>query len=68
ERMQTPEAQELYRGRASLVENVNAQVKQHYGLEKLLVRGLDKVTSVALLTALAHNLLAHGQALVNLLS
>jgi hypothetical protein len=68
ERMQTPQAQELYRGRASLVENVNAQVKQHYGLEKLLVRGLDKVKSVVLLTALAHNVLAHGPALVNLLS
>jgi len=68
ERMQTPEAQELYRGRASLVENVNAQLKQHYGLEKLVVRGLDKVTNVALLTALAHNLLVHGPTLVNLLS
>jgi transposase len=68
ERMHTPEAQELYRGRASLVENVNAQFKQHYGVEKLKVRGLDKVTNVALLTALAHNLLAHGSALVSLLS
>lgn len=68
ERMQTPEAQQLYRGRASLVENVNAHLKQHYGLEKLLVRGLDKVTSVALLTALAHNLLVHGPALVKLLN
>lgn len=68
ERMQTPEAQELYRGRASLVENVNAQFKQHYGLEKLLVRGLDKVTSVAVLTALAHNLFVHGSTLVTLLS
>ncbi len=67
ERMRTPEAQELYRGRASLVENVNAQLKQHYGLEKLVVRGLDKVTNVALLTALAHNLLVHGPTLVNLL-
>jgi transposase len=68
ERMRTPEAQALYRGRASLVENVNAQLKQHYGVEKLKVRGLDKVTNVALLTALAHNLLAHGPALVSLLS
>ncbi|QRO00062.1 transposase [Archangium violaceum] len=65
--MPTPEAQALYRGRASLVENVNAQLKQHYGLEKLVVRGLDKVTSVAVLTALAHNLLVHGSTLVNLL-
>ena len=50
------------------MENVNAQLKQHYGVEKLKVRGLDKVTNVALLTALAHNLLAHGPALVSLLS
>lgn len=68
ERMRTPEAQALYRGRASLVENVNAQLKQHYGVEKLKVRGLVKVTNVAVLTALAHNLLAHGPALVSLLS
>jgi hypothetical protein len=33
-----------------------------------VVRGLEKVTSVALLTALAHNLLVHGPALVHLLS
>ncbi len=55
-------------GRASLVENANAHFKQHYGLEKLVVRGLDKVTNVAVLTALAHHLLVHGSTLVNLLS
>lgn len=65
--MRTEEARERYKARASLVENVNAQVKGRYGLTQLTVRGLDKVKSVALLVALAHNLAAHGQHLVDAL-
>lgn len=67
ERMKTEEAKKQYKARASLVENVNAQVKGRYGLTQLTVRGLDKVKSVALLVALAHNLAAHGQHLVDAL-
>jgi transposase len=65
ERMLRDEAKKLYKARASLVENVNAQVKGRYGLTQLTVRGLAKVKSVALLVALAHNLTAHGQHLVD---
>ena len=36
QRMQTAEAQQLYKTRASLVENVNAQVKGRYGLTRML--------------------------------
>lgn len=62
-RMETEEAKELYRARAGLVENVNAQVKERYALDRLWVRGLDKVKCVVLLVALAHNLAAHAPAL-----
>lgn len=63
QRMQTAEAQQLYKTRASLVENVNAHVKEHYGVDRVWVRGLDKVLCVALLVALSHNLCAHAHAL-----
>ena len=66
--MRTQEARQQYnKSRASLVENVNAQVKGRYGLTQVMVRGLDKVKSVALLVALAHNLAAHGRPLVDAL-
>lgn len=60
ERMKDPEALRLYRARASLVELVNAHEKSRFGLERVLVRGLEKVTSVAVLGALAFNLLQHA--------
>jgi transposase len=62
--MQTPEGKELYRARAGLCELPNAQFKSRFGLERFLVRGLDKVTSVALLVAIASNLLTHAVALL----
>jgi len=63
-RMQTDEAKQLFRARASLCELPNAHFKSRLGLGHLLVRGLNKVTCVALLTALASNLLAHMHALL----
>jgi transposase len=63
ERMQTPEAKVLYRARAGLAELPNAQFKSRLGLGHLLVRGLNKVTCVALLASLAHNLLSHASSL-----
>lgn len=59
ERMQTNEAKEVYRARASLCELPNANLKCHQGLSQLLVRGLQKVTSVALLAALSANIVQH---------
>ncbi len=64
ERMQTEDAKQTFRARASLCELPNAHLKSRLGLGHLLVRGLGKVTCVALLTALASNLLAHGSALL----
>lgn len=59
-RMDTPEAKELYRARAGLAELPNAHFKNRLGLGQFLVRGLKNVTSVALLTGLAFNLLSHA--------
>jgi transposase len=67
ERMAGEQGQLEYRGRAGLVENVNAQVKERYGLTQFTVRGLPKVTCVALMVCLAHNLATHGSALLEVL-
>ncbi len=55
-RMGTTAAQDIYRDRAATAECVNAQARNR-GLIRLPVRGLAKVRCVALLFALAHNLL-----------
>lgn len=55
-RMATEEAKEIYKQRASTAECVNAQARNR-GLQRFLVRGLQKVRAVALWYALAHNLM-----------
>jgi transposase len=59
-RMQTDEAKETYRARAGLCELSNAHLKQHHGLAQVLVRGIAKVTCVALLAALTQNIVQHA--------
>ena len=56
QRMATDEAKLRYKDRAATAECVNAQARNR-GLVLLPVRGLKKVKSVALLFALAHNLM-----------
>lgn len=56
-RMETEDAKTVYRDRASTSECVNALMRVRYGLEKLSVRGVPKVLSIALLMVLTHNLL-----------
>jgi transposase len=56
QRMGTPEAKEIYKQRASTVECVNALARNR-GLQRLLVRGLDKARAVLLWFAIAHNLM-----------
>ena len=56
QRMGTPEAKEIYKQRASTVECVNALARNR-GLQRLLVRGLDKARAVLLWYAIAHNLM-----------
>jgi hypothetical protein len=53
-RMGTEEAQGVYRHRAATIECVNAQVRNR-GLLRLLVRGVEKVKTVVLWLAVAHN-------------
>ena len=55
QRMSTPEAQEIYKQRASTAEWANAMARNR-GMRQFLVRGLEKVKAVVLWFALAHNL------------
>jgi transposase len=64
ERMQTEEAQRIYAQRASTSETVNAEVTCQRAMATFNVRGLAKVTCVALWSALAYNLIHHGLTLV----
>lgn len=56
QRMGTDEAKDLYKLRAATAECVNAQARNR-GLQRMPVRGRAKVRCVALLFALAHNLM-----------
>ena len=60
ERMETEEAKELYRARAGLGELSNAHQKSHHGISQFIVKGIDKVTCVILLSAITSNLLQHA--------
>ena len=54
-RMAAPETREIYQQRAATAETVNADFKCKRNLDRLLVRGLGKTLTVAVLTALAYN-------------
>lgn len=56
QRMSRPEAQEIYKERASTAEWVNA-ISRNRGMRQFLVRGLRKIKAVVLWFALAHNLI-----------
>jgi transposase len=56
-RMTTDPAKQIYKERAATAETLNAEARVKLGLSRLTVRGVAKVTSVALLVALTHNLL-----------
>jgi transposase len=55
-RMGTAQAKEIYKERAATAECVNA-ISRNRGLRQFLVRGLEKVRTVALWFAIAHNLM-----------
>jgi transposase len=57
QRMSTQDAKEIYKQRAATAETVNADAKQHRGLDSFTVRGLEKVAGSASLFALTYNLL-----------
>lgn len=57
QRMGTDEAKEIYKQRAATAETVNADAKQHRGLDAFAVRGLGKALGSASLFALTYNIL-----------
>lgn len=64
-RMASPEAKAIYKERAATSETINADLKTWRGLDRLNVRGITKVTCIALWAALAYNLMHFGQALIS---
>jgi len=60
QRMNTPEARQIYKHRAATAECVNALARNR-GLLRLPVRGLAKVKCVVALFVLAHNLMRTAQ-------
>jgi transposase len=63
-RMQTPEAQEVYKLRAARSERVNAELVDRMGLYRVAVRGLRKVKCVMLWMTLAYNVIHFSRHLV----
>ena len=61
----TDEAIVAWRARAGLCELSNAHLRCHHGVDQFLVRGLEKVTCVVLLGAIASNLLQHAATLLS---
>jgi transposase len=57
QRMATDEAKETYKQRAATAETVNADLRSKQDLTQFLVRGLNKVTCVAIWGALTYNVL-----------
>ena len=56
-RMATDEAKAIYKQRASTAEWINAGLRTHRSLARLLVRGLTKVHTWVLWVALAHSMM-----------
>ena len=57
QRMGTEEARAIYTQRAATAETVNADAKEHRGLDSVPGRGLDKALGAASLFALTYNIL-----------
>jgi transposase len=55
QRMKSEEGKQIYKQRAATSESVNADLRTHRGLGRILVRGLAKARCVALWCALAYN-------------
>ena len=65
ERMETEDAKRMYKARAGLCELMNAHMRTPHGLNHFLVRGLEKVKCVVLLTVIVSNLLQHAAKLLS---
>jgi transposase len=63
QRMGSASGKEIYKERAATSETVNADVRVHRGMGRMVVRGLEKAKCVALWCALAYNILHFAAAL-----
>jgi hypothetical protein len=57
QRMKTAAAKEIYKERAAVAEHTNADLRTWRTLDRMPVRGLAKVTCIALLNAITYNVL-----------
>ena len=57
ERMETEEGQATYKHRAATAECVNALARERHGVLRFTLRGVSRVTCIALLLAITHNLM-----------
>jgi len=64
QRMQTEQAQEIYKQRAPASERPHAEMRERFGLWAFTVRGLSRVRCVALWAALAFNVIHFAEYLV----
>jgi hypothetical protein len=55
-KMQTMEAQQIYRKRSPVAEFVNAWIKEKFGLRQFRLRGLGKVQIECLWVSLTYNI------------
>ena len=64
-RMAHEDGKEIYSHRGSTVETVNADLKVFRGLSRMVVRGLKRVRSQVLWSALAYNLMHFAKELIS---
>lgn len=62
-RMGSVAGKEIYKERAATSETVNADLRTHRGMDRMLVRGLKKAKCVALWCAMAYNIMHFAAAL-----
>jgi hypothetical protein len=64
QRMQTDEAKALLRQRSGVAETPNGELKAYRAMDRVLVRGTTKATSVILMGAIVYNLMHFASALI----
>ena len=64
QRMGSAAGKEIYKQRAATSETVNADLRTHRGMGRMLVRGLEKAKCVALWCAMAYNVMHFAAALI----
>jgi transposase len=64
DRMQTDEAKSLLKQRCGIAETPNGELKTYRAMDRMLVRGIDKVKSVVLLAAIVYNLMHFATTLI----